>query len=183
MAPFKVAIVGGGLAGSLLANGLLNNGVAVTVYERDAADSNREGYQIRIGESSDIGFDACLAEEIKNKIHAKCGQSSAAGNTAPTICNSRFEPVLDLTQLPGYSKSAAINRVTLRNILLKPLQEAGCVQCEKKLDRYDIVPDSAGNERVVLHFSDGTTDICDILVGADGSKSAVGCISVVWLGS
>lgn len=46
-----------------LANGLLNNGVEISVYERDAADSKREGYQIRIGDEADIGFDACLTDE------------------------------------------------------------------------------------------------------------------------
>ncbi|KAH6684924.1 hypothetical protein F5X68DRAFT_223060 [Plectosphaerella plurivora] len=168
-----IAIVGGGLAGSLLANGLLNNGVEVSLYERDAANSKREGYQIRIGEAADIGFDACLTDKVKSAIRAKCGQSSAMGATAPTICNSKFQTLLDLTQLPSYSKSAAINRVVLRNILLEPVQAAGRVQCEKRLERYDIVTDRQGRERVELLFSDGSTDQCDILVGADGSRSTI----------
>lgn len=53
---FKVIIVGGGLGGSLLASGLMNNNVDFTLYERDAADSNREGYQIRMGDAALEGF-------------------------------------------------------------------------------------------------------------------------------
>lgn len=48
---FKVIVIGGGLAGSLLTNGLLNNGVEAKLYERDAANSKRDGYQIRLGEA------------------------------------------------------------------------------------------------------------------------------------
>ncbi|KAF5268199.1 hypothetical protein FOXYS1_907 [Fusarium oxysporum] len=177
MSPFKVIIVGGGLAGSLLANGLLNNGVEVAVYERDAADSKREGYQIRLGDAADVGFKACLKDDVRAAILAKFGQSSGAGNTAPTICNSRFETVLDLTQLPSYTKSSAINRVALRNILLEPIKTAGCVKFQKRLDMYNIVSDEQGNEHVQVRFSDGSTDTCDILVAADGSGSNVSEIS------
>lgn len=42
MAHFKVIVIGGGLSGALLTNGLLNNNVNTTLYERDAADSKRE---------------------------------------------------------------------------------------------------------------------------------------------
>ncbi|KAL2673830.1 hypothetical protein Neosp_012274 [[Neocosmospora] mangrovei] len=173
MAPFKVIIVGGGLSGSLLANGLVNNGVEVTVYERDSADSKREGYQIRLGEAADAGFKACLSDDVRTAIHAKFGQSSKAVNSAPTVCNSRFETVIDLTKLPNYSKSFAINRVVLRDILLEPIKRAERVQYQKRLDKYGIISDEQGNEQVQVRFSDGSTDTCDILVGADGSGSAI----------
>lgn len=42
---FKVIIIGGGLAGSLLANGLSEHAIDFVVYERDAEDSaTRDGY-------------------------------------------------------------------------------------------------------------------------------------------
>jgi len=44
---FKILIVGGGLSGLTLANGLLKHGsdldIEVEVYERDAHNLNREG--------------------------------------------------------------------------------------------------------------------------------------------
>jgi 2-polyprenyl-6-methoxyphenol hydroxylase-like FAD-dependent oxidoreductase len=172
MAPFKVIIVGGGLAGALLANGLMNNGVEVAIYERDAADSKREGYQIRLGEAAQAGFKACLTGDIRTALLTKLGKSANAGDTAPAICNSRFETLLDLTKFGSYSKSSAINRVVLRDTLLEPVKAAGRVTFQKKLDRYRIISDG-GNEHVQLHFSDGSTDTCDILVGADGSRSTV----------
>lgn len=173
MAPFKVIIVGGGLSGALLANGLVNNGVEVAIYERDSADSKREGYQIRLGEAAETGFKECLSDDVRAAIHAKFGQSSRRVNSAPMICNSRFETVIDLTKMPNYRKSSAINRVVLRDILLEPIKRVGRVRYEKRLDRYDIISDERGNERVQVQFSDGSTETCDILVGADGSGSAV----------
>jgi 2-polyprenyl-6-methoxyphenol hydroxylase-like FAD-dependent oxidoreductase len=45
--PFKILIIGGGLSGLTLANGLLKHGsgldLQVEIYERDPKDTNREG--------------------------------------------------------------------------------------------------------------------------------------------
>ena len=45
--PFKILIVGGGLSGLALANGLLSHvqhlDLEIHVYERDAENANREG--------------------------------------------------------------------------------------------------------------------------------------------
>lgn len=141
MAPFKVIIVGGGLSGSLLANGLVNNGVDVLVYERDAADSQREGYQIQLGEPAYSGFEACLTDGHRAAILSKLGQTSGEVNTALSIVNSRLVTILDLSQFPSYSKSAAINRVVLRNALLHPINTLGRVRFSKKLVRYEISTD------------------------------------------
>ncbi|KAH7029779.1 uncharacterized protein B0I36DRAFT_270444 [Microdochium trichocladiopsis] len=173
MASFRVIIVGGGLAGALLANGLLNNGVEVDIYERDTADSKREGYQIRLGAAADTGFDVCLQDDVKRAIHEKFGQSAGTGSTAPTVSNSRLDTLLDLTKFPNYSKSSAINRVVLRDILLGPIKAAGRVHYDKAFSKYTIIQGSQGLEKVRVHFADGSVETCDILVGADGSRSRV----------
>jgi 2-polyprenyl-6-methoxyphenol hydroxylase-like FAD-dependent oxidoreductase len=173
MAGFKIIIVGGGLAGTLLAEGLLNNMVNVVVYERDTQDSKREGYQIRLGESAMIGIDACLTETQKNPILEKFGQSAGLTSTAPTLYNSRFEPVLDLTRLPSYSKSSAINRVTVRNLLMGPILAQDRMHFNKAFSHYEIISDDSGIEKVKVNFTDGTSDVGDLLIGADGSGSKV----------
>ncbi|KLU91659.1 hypothetical protein MAPG_10177 [Magnaporthiopsis poae ATCC 64411] len=171
--PFRVIIVGGGLAGALLANGLINNDVDVTVYERDEADSKREGYQIRIGEAASKGFDACLTEERREAIRSRLGQSSQATATAPVIYTPQFKPILDLASLAGYTKSAAINRVVLRDALVEPVAKLGRVRYGMAFTGCDIAVGDDGRERVVVHFADGSSDTCDLLVGADGSGSKV----------
>ncbi|KAF2851803.1 FAD/NAD(P)-binding domain-containing protein [Plenodomus tracheiphilus IPT5] len=170
--PFKVIVVGGGLSGALLANGLQNNNVEFKVYERDTKDSAREGYQIRLGESAMSGFRACLDKERMNAIAQRLGQSSGSTATAPTLVNTRFEQVIDLNILPTYAKSAAINRVVLRDMLTEPIKKSGRIEYEKAFQRYEIIQDS-GRETVKVHFADGSSDSCDILVAADGSGSRI----------
>ncbi|RGP81377.1 fungal specific transcription factor [Fusarium longipes] len=175
MGQFKVIIVGGGLAGSLLANGLVNNGVDTIVYERDAENTKREGYQIRLGNAALNGLAACLTDLHMASVLQKLGQSSGSSTTAPCLCNTKFETVLDLTALPTYSKSSAINRVVLRDLLLSPISTAGRVKFGKCFSHYEIVTTGPKNESeiVKVFFTDGSSDVCDILVAADGSGSKI----------
>jgi hypothetical protein len=59
---FNMIAIGGDHSGSLPANGLLTNGAEVKLYERDAANSKRDGYQIRLGDAAIKGFCSCLKE-------------------------------------------------------------------------------------------------------------------------
>lgn len=128
MGAFKVIIVGGGLAGALLGNGLSNNGVDLMIYERDEANSKREGYQIRLGPGAEAGFRACLTKAHREKITAKLGRSSRSQATAPLIYNTQFHEICNLPLLPTYTKSAAISRVVLGDLLLEPIKRSKSIQ-------------------------------------------------------
>lgn len=175
MEALKVIIVGGGLSGSLLANGLINNGVNTTVYERDSENLRREGYQIRLGPSTLEGFKACLTEAHMASIIEKFGQSTGSASTAPTLYTTKFKPILDLTQLPSYTTSSNINRVTLRDLLIDPVKRSGHVRFGKTFSNYEIETGNGGKQKVHIYFKDGSSDICDILIGADGNRSNVSC--------
>lgn len=71
--PFRVAIIGGGLSGLCLANALLGDEqqrYEVQIYERDNAsfDSERGGYQIRLGQDGIDGLKTCLARETYSEL-------------------------------------------------------------------------------------------------------------------
>lgn len=115
-----------------------------------------------------------MTDDHIGKISAKLGKSSGAQATAPSLFNTNFQEIVDLTQLPTYSKSAGINRVVLRDILLEPIKKSGLIKYGKGFDHYEIITEKTGKERVKVYFSDGTDDVCDVLVGADGANSKVG---------
>jgi predicted NAD/FAD-dependent oxidoreductase len=117
MDSFKVIIIGGGLAGSLLANGLINNAIDCLVYEKDTRSSKRGGYQIRLGASALAGFRACLDKTQMEALLKLFGRSGGLKSTAPILYDAQLNCLLDLTKFSAYSKSAPINRVVLRDFL------------------------------------------------------------------
>lgn len=179
MPGLKVIVVGGGLAGSLLANGLMQHDVQVTVYDRLKRHAPREGYQIRLGANALIGMRTCLSQEAIGRIARLFGRAGGMISSAPILYNKHFAPQLDLTKFPSYSKSAPINRGLLRDALADPVSEAGNMVYDRQFSRYEVIQSSDSSiDRIRVHFEDGTSDDCDILIGADGSHSKV---SPPWL--
>lgn len=188
MAPFKVIVIGGGLSGCLLARGLNQHNIDVTVYERENESesnnkSDRSGYQIRLGEYGFRAFRYCLDPTSVASIEQKFGvsfmENMQTPYSAPSIYPAKvFRPIVDLGKLPTWSLSTTINRVVLREFLIGPLRQNGTVKFGKHFSHYDIVQDPDSGEQVRVHFVDGTSDTCNILIGADGSGSKVSVNSI-----
>ena len=103
----------------MLGNGLQYHDVDVTVYERDQKDSEREEYQIRLGESAMIGFRAGLRDQ---DIAAIAKEFRAVfGIWFDGAANHEFSMQGDPQSnsgTPSYAKSFAIGRAVLHDILL-----------------------------------------------------------------
>jgi salicylate hydroxylase len=166
---FHVVIVGGGLGGLCLAQGLKKAGVSVAVYERDRTRTDRlQGYRIHIDPDGSRALHECLPLDLFKAFDLTGGVETRGFN----IVSHRLEELLhiDLTKVivsDPIARHRAVSRITLRQVLLDGLENA--VHFDKRFLRYEETPDG----RVVAHFDDGSSAIGDILVGADGANSKV----------
>lgn len=175
MANFHVIIVGAGLAGPLLANGLLASGVSVAVYEKLGTEIKRDGYQMRIAQPSFKSFEMLLDAEKYDKIRGKMGHFSENQRTTPHWYDSKFNFIFDFGRLNNeYHGSAPMDRVVLRNVLMEEPLKHNVVHFAKGFNRYEILNFNQANEKVRVWFDDGSSSDCDLLIGADGSRSKVG---------
>jgi 2-polyprenyl-6-methoxyphenol hydroxylase-like FAD-dependent oxidoreductase len=163
---FHVGIVGGGIGGLALAQGLKKAGVSVALFERDATPTDRlQGFRIRISPKGSMALHDCLPADLFELFAATC----SADRRRFRFLTEKMEELLSFDFSGGsdaVAQNRAASRITLRQILLARLD--GIVQFGKTFTRYEETDD-----RIVLHFADGSTATCDVLVGADGGNSRV----------
>ncbi|MEU6410853.1 NAD(P)/FAD-dependent oxidoreductase [Microbispora sp. NPDC046933] len=165
-----VLVIGGGIGGLCLAQGLKRAGIGVEVHERDRSRTDRlEGYRIHIDPDGAKALHACLPPEVWETF---LGRTVDLGSFRFLTENLDELVVLDERARGAgaagpLDRSHAIDRVTLRDLLLTGLDDV--VRFGKKFERYERTEDG----RITAFFSDGTTATGDVLVGADGVNSPV----------
>src|SRR5260370_4846562 len=170
IAPLKVLIIGGGLGGLCLAQGLRESGVAVAVYERDESANFRcQGYRIHINPFGYHALKACLPENAFHLYEATSGEPPAGAHAEyDAQLNATFSRPM---RLNGGDSSVAlsteVNRLTLREILLHGLDDV--VHFSKTLESYERLQGG----KVLARFADKSTAEGNILIGADGTRSVV----------
>ncbi|GAA4227675.1 FAD-dependent monooxygenase [Streptosporangium album] len=162
-----MAIIGGGIGGLCLAQGLHGAGVDVTVYERDRTPGDRlQGYRVHIDPDGAHALRDCLPAELWEAFLATAGTSGQDFG----FLTERMAPLL-LLETPQATDPVdshqSVSRITLRQVLLSGL--TGVVRFGKTYERYTREADGT----VTLHFADGSTATADIVVAADGGNSRV----------
>ncbi|RSM96626.1 FAD-dependent monooxygenase [Nonomuraea sp. WAC 01424] len=159
-----IIVVGGGIGGLSLAQGLRQAGFEVTVFERDPSPGHRpQGYRISLKETAASALRACLPAHL----HDLAVATSIRPATRMTFMDTRLVPKFSKDippQLPGVD-GLGVNRLTLREILLSGLD----VRFGTEFTRYEPLPGAAVRAR----FADGSTTDGDLLAGADGVASRV----------
>jgi 2-polyprenyl-6-methoxyphenol hydroxylase-like FAD-dependent oxidoreductase len=163
-----VIIIGGGIGGLALAQGLRRHGVAVAVYERDAhRDDRLDRYRLAINPAGSRSLRACLPDPQWQAFLDTAGRPGGGFGFLGTDLRE-WVVVEDEIMYPDISdpaeRSYPVDRHTLRGILLDGLGDA--VHYGRTFERYDF---TAG--RPTAHFTDGTSATGDVLVGADGINS------------
>ena len=166
---FHVGIVGGGIGGLALAQGLTKAGLSVAVYERDRTSTDRlQGYRVHISPKGSSALHDCLPAPLFEAFAATCG----VGDRRFRFLTEKMEELLSL-QVAGDARAIeqhrSASRITLRQVLLSGLD--GKVHFDKMFTHYEEPNAAIPGSPFVLHFSDGSSAPCDVLVGADGGNS------------
>lgn len=160
----KVMIVGAGIGGLCLAQGLSRAGIAVEVYERGAdrdASSWLQGYQIHVDPTGTKALKACLPSSVYALFEAHALRPGAGVQVLTE--DLRVLATLPPALLAG---SRPVTRSVLRTVLLEGMQDT--VTFGKTVTHVQSHPD-----KVQAHFSDGSTCTADLLVAADGIDSTI----------
>lgn len=158
----NVTIVGAGLAGPLLAQGLVRAGVDVSLYEREAAvDERSQGYRIHLDPAGDEALRACLPPELYEQAKATAG----VRGSGMTILDPQLNTVRHFAAPPSDSDAiSSVDRLALRRTLLTGLD----VHYGTSFERYELV-----DGRVRTFLSGGAVTDADLLVAADGTHSRI----------
>jgi 2-polyprenyl-6-methoxyphenol hydroxylase-like FAD-dependent oxidoreductase len=161
----KVLVVGAGVGGLALAQGLRKAGVDVRVFERDRSSVTRgQGYRLRIDAHGIAALRSCLPGDLFRLF--------VATTNAPYLPRGAvFDHHLNQTESwaehsdPARPSTVA-NRRTLRQVLLAGLGDAVAFGQEVQA-----VTDTG--DGVVVRLADGDRAWGDVLVAADGINSTV----------
>lgn len=160
MQEIVILIIGAGLGGLALAQGLVQSGFKVSVYERDASPTSRaQGYRISI---RSMGM-AALKELLPPERLSRLSQARVADvGDGFTCADENMHPLFTIP--PGNDAAVQLLRSELRNLL----QEGIHIEWNKRLVHLE-----EKENKVIAHFADGTTATGDFLVGCDGGSSTV----------
>jgi 2-polyprenyl-6-methoxyphenol hydroxylase-like FAD-dependent oxidoreductase len=167
----RVIVIGGGIGGLALAQGLKKAGVGVSVYERDRTRTDRvQGYRVHINPAGSRALHACLPPHLFEAFTRTCGKPSRGIRFLTErgdVLLSLGMSTLDAMSGDDINRHRSVSRITLRQVLLSGLDDT--VHFGKAFTRYE---ELAGG-RIAAQFEDGTTAEGDVLVAADGGGSRV----------
>lgn len=175
----KVAVIGGGIGGMLLARLLQMKNIKVNVYERDLNQEVRvQGSPLDLHEDS--GLKAMQSADLLNEFYANHRPNASKARIVDQDLNIRFDEhtiqktILEEDSESNYNSLDAISkprpeidRNALRNILVHSLEPETIVwnshfeSLEKRKEGWNI------------HFKNGTQVYVDLVIGADGANSKV----------
>ncbi len=156
-----VLIIGAGVAGLTLAQGLRLHSVAFRLFERHPRSHASQGHRFRISKDGHIALNSVLSRQLRALLKDTAAE------------RHRFAPrYVDASKLdyseptPVGPETMPLDRAWIRQLLSLNLDDA--IEYEKDFESYEII-----DGRVHVKFTDGSAVCGQLLVGADGVKSRV----------
>ena len=167
----RISIIGAGLAGLGLAQGLKQSGIPFHIFERDTSASFRaQGYRIRIGPDGAAAIKRLLPVHLWKAFEATSAEIVHGGHQLDVLTGEESDWMIGRRGPPpgmGEGRAYNVDRAVLRDVLLSGLEND--ISFGKKFERFEVV----GEQEVVVHFADGSSERGSFLVGADGVRSVV----------
>ncbi len=117
LSPLHVLIIGGGLGGLCLAQGLKKSGISVVVYERDSsAQFRNQGYRISIKNQGSQALRDCLPENLFKLCEATAIKTATRLVLLNQQLHLKFAKPLPHPPIPD-EEGFGVNRLTLCEIL------------------------------------------------------------------
>jgi 2-polyprenyl-6-methoxyphenol hydroxylase-like FAD-dependent oxidoreductase len=193
MSALHVTIIGAGLGGLCLAQGLRRAGISFDVYERDDAPAVRfQGYRLRIDANGLDALSQCLPDGHVDRVRERAAVARTGGRFVtpqlgaadvvlpPSWHDAHTDTPIAEQRRRGPSGTArraassdgipgdvSLHRQTLREILLDGVRDR--VHFGKSFSRTTTTDDG----RRIAHFEDGSSSAPGLVVAADGSHSRV----------
>lgn len=163
-------IIGAGVAGLTLAQGLRQHNIPFRLFERHPAKHRTQGHRFRITKEGTEALVSVLSPALKNLFERTCAKQA----TGPRYVDARlldFSPVESIPQ----QKNRPIDRTWIRLLLSLGIEDA--IEYEKAFVSFRLLDEveeqEHGRRGVEVSFADGTRAQGSLLVGADGVKSRV----------
>ncbi|KAI1610645.1 cercosporin toxin biosynthesis protein [Exophiala viscosa] len=169
-----ILIIGGGLGGLSLAQGLKKKGIPFRIFERDGAASFRaQGYRIRLDERGIGSLEKLLPRPLFDLAEKTSSPVVSGGHRFDALTGEKSEARFGGGgPQRGTGPNWNVDRTVIRNVLLQGLEKD--IDFGKRLERYEFASESTSDDKsVTARFADGTSATGRMIVGADGVRSHV----------
>lgn len=166
----RVLIIGGGIGGLALAQGLKKHGVPFHVFEQDPTpDFRAQGYRLKLNSDGSKALNDVLSDSLWTQFQDTCAVCEAGETNFDAIAATVIASRAGLRRTRGgvAIKTQTCDRTVLRNILLFGLSDS--ISFGKSLSEYTITDKG----KIVAKFADGSSENGTLLIRADGIHSQV----------
>lgn len=163
----RIAVIGAGMAGLTTALSLQKNGFNPVVYE-SAPELGEVGAGLTISPNSTHGLEYVgLADELAKKANVTQTQAIMHYQTGEILATSERG---DIPRQKYGANYYQIHRADLHEILCNAAEKnnPGCLVLDHAFVSY-----AERDDGIEMTFANGNTATCDVVIGADGVRSAV----------